>query len=64
MNWELVALGPLAIQIHLATVVPSLFLGTWLISSRRKVASIIAFCSIYLGLMTITAVTAMFHNEP
>jgi hypothetical protein len=40
------------------------FLGTSLIFFSKKVASIIAFGSRYLGQMTITAVSAMFRKEP
>jgi uncharacterized membrane protein len=61
MNWELVAREPLAIQIHLATVIPAFFLGTWLIFFSRKGSRFHRiFGSIYLLLMTITAATAMF----
>jgi len=61
MSWQLVAREPLAIQIHLATVIPSFFLGTWLIFFSRKGSEYHRiFGSIYLLLMTITAVTATF----
>jgi uncharacterized membrane protein len=61
MNWELVAREPLAIQIHLATVIPAFFLGTWLIFFSSKGSRFHRiFGSIYLLLMTITAATAMF----
>ena len=64
MNWESVAREPLAIQIHLGDSRAVVFLGTWLIFFSKKVASIIAFGSRYLGQTTITAVSAMFRREP
>jgi uncharacterized membrane protein len=61
MNWELAAREPLAIQIHLATVIPAFFLGTWLTFFSRKGSHFHRILgSIYLGLMTITAMAAMF----
>ena len=61
MHWELVAREPVAIQIHLATVVPAFFLGTWLIFFSTKGSRFHrAIGALYLSLMTITAVAAMF----
>jgi uncharacterized membrane protein len=61
MNWELVGREPLAIQIHLATVIPGFFLGTWLIFFSTKGGRFHRVLgSIYLTLMTITSVAAMF----
>ena len=61
MNWELIASEPLAVQIHLATVIPAFFLGTWLIFLSRKGGRYHRILgSIYLGLMTVTSVAAMF----
>jgi len=59
--WEMVTREPLAIQIHLATVVPSFFLGAWLIFFSRKGRRFHRILgSIYLTLMTVTAVSAIF----
>lgn len=61
MHLELLAREPFVIQLHVATIVPSFFLGTWLIFFSRKGSRYhrsLGF--IYLGLMTITSFTAMF----
>jgi uncharacterized membrane protein len=61
MNWELIGREPLAIQFHLATVIPAFFLGTWLIFLSRKGSHYHRLVgSIYLVLMMVTAVTAIF----
>jgi hypothetical protein len=64
MNWELVARGAACYPDPFSDSRAVVVFGTWLIFFSPKVASIVAFCSIYLGLMTITAVIATFHNEP
>jgi uncharacterized membrane protein len=61
MHLELIGREPLAIQIHLATVVPAFVLGTWLLFLSRKGSLLhrrLGF--VYLTLMTITAFTAIF----
>lgn len=61
MHFELVAREPLAIQIHLATVIPAFFLGTWLILFSKKGSRYHrALGYSYLSLMTVTAFAAMF----
>jgi len=61
MNWGLVAREALPIQIHLVTVIPAFFLGTWLIFFSTKGSHIHRILgSVYLTLMTITAVAAIF----
>jgi uncharacterized membrane protein len=61
MHWELLTRQPLAIQIHLATVLPAFFLGTWLIFFSTKGGRFHrALGLVYLALMTITAVAAIF----
>jgi uncharacterized membrane protein len=53
--------APLAIQIHVATVVPAFFLGTYQIFLSRKGAPFHrALGYVYLVLMTITAITTLF----
>jgi len=58
--WE----APLAVQIHLATVIPAFLLGTWLIflsrkgSPRHRVVG-----AVYMILMLITATAAIFVRE-
>jgi uncharacterized membrane protein len=61
MNFTPVGEAPLAIQIHLATIIPAFFLGTWQIFFSRKggpAHRIIG--AAYLVLMTITATAAIF----
>lgn len=64
-------LGPLltasaAIRLHAFTVIPAFFLGTWLVFFSRKGAPrhrAVGF--VYLTLMTITAIAALFiHSIP
>jgi uncharacterized membrane protein len=61
MFWELIAREPFAIKIHLATVIPAFFLGTWLIFLSRKGSHYHRiFGSVYLALMTVTSIAAIF----
>jgi len=53
--------APLAVQIHVATVVPAFFIGTYQIFFSRKGAPFHrALGYVYLVLMTITAITTLF----
>jgi uncharacterized membrane protein len=62
MDFAPVADAPLAVKIHLATVVPAFVLGTWQIFFSRKGAPMHrAIGVMYLVLMTITATAAIFH---
>lgn len=65
MNFNPVLHSPLAVQIHVATVVAAFFLGAWQIflstkgsTLHRKVGSV------YIGLMLVTAVAAFFIRAP
>jgi uncharacterized membrane protein len=61
MSLEPLLRAPLAVQIHVATVVPAFFMGTYLIFISRKGARhhrVLGY--VYLTLMTITAVGALF----
>lgn len=61
MHWEFIGREPAAVQIHLATVVPAFFLGTWLIFFSKKGSSHHrALGAVYLSLMTVTAIAAIF----
>jgi uncharacterized membrane protein len=56
--------APFAVQLHVFTVVPAFFLGTWLIFFSRKGARRHrAVGYVYLTLMTITAITALFVHQ-
>lgn len=56
--------APFAVQLHVFTVVPAFFLGTWLIFFSRKGArKHRAIGYVYLSLMTITAITALFIHQ-
>lgn len=53
--------APLAVQIHVASVLPAFFLGTWQVFFSRKGASAHRTLGVlYLSLMTITAIAAFF----
>jgi uncharacterized membrane protein len=61
MNFDPLLHAPLAVQIHVATVVPAFFLGAWQIflstkgwPLHRKLGSV------YIGLMIATAISALF----
>jgi len=55
------AAAPLAIKIHLATVLPAFVIGTWLIFFSTKGARFHRLWgAIYLALMTVTAIDAFF----
>ena len=61
MNFDPLLHAPLAVQIHVATVVPAFFLGAWQIflsakgwPLHRKLGSV------YIGLMIATATAALF----
>ncbi|HEX3808655.1 MAG TPA: DUF2306 domain-containing protein [Rhizomicrobium sp.] len=61
MTLEPLLHAPLAVQIHVATVVPAFFIGTWQIFFSRKGAPFHrALGFVYLGLMTITSIAALF----
>jgi uncharacterized membrane protein len=56
--------APPAVQLHVATVVPAFFIGTWLIFFSRKGArNHRAAGYVYLTLMTITAIAALFIHQ-
>ena len=61
MNLPLVAEAPLAIKIHLVTVLPAFAIGTWLIfASRKGSLTHRRLGYAYLSLMTVTAISAFF----
>lgn len=61
MNLHLLAGQPVAVLIHLATVIPAFFIGTWLIFLSKKGSSAHRVLgTTYLTLMTITATAAIF----
>jgi uncharacterized membrane protein len=64
MNFTPIAEAPLAVQIHLATVVPAFLLGTWQIFLSKKGAPLHrAVGAVYLTLMMITATAAIFIRQ-
>jgi uncharacterized membrane protein len=64
MTLEPIDNASLPIQLHLATVLPALAIGTWQIFFSAKGASTHrALGYVYLALMTITAITTMFIHE-
>jgi len=61
LNFGLIEQAPLAVKIHLATVIPAFFIGTWLIFFSTKGARVHrALGVLYLTLMTMTAIVALF----
>jgi uncharacterized membrane protein len=61
MNLGLIGQAPLAVKIHLATVIPAFFIGTWLIFLSTKGARVHRGLGvIYLTLMAVTAITTLF----
>jgi len=64
MTLEPLLHAPLAVQIHVATVVPAFFLGTYQIFLSHKGEPFHrALGYIYLTLMTITAIAALFVHQ-
>ena len=64
VNFEPLLNAPLAVQIHVATVVPAFVLGTWQIFFSTKGAPLHrAVGYTYLTLMSITAITTLFIHQ-
>lgn len=64
MALEPIFAAPLAVQIHVATVVPAFVLGTWQIFFSTKGAPLHrAVGYFYLTLMSATSVAAIFIHE-
>ena len=64
MTLEPLLHAPVAVQIHVATVVPAFLIGTFQIFISRKGAPVHrALGYLYLVLMTITAVTTLFVHQ-
>lgn len=56
--------APLAVRIHVATIVPAFLIGTWLIVFSRKGARAHRGLGyLYLTLMTVTAIAALFVHQ-
>jgi uncharacterized membrane protein len=56
--------APFAVQLHVFTVVPAFFLGSWLIFFSRKGAPRHRAAGyVYLTLMTITSIAALFVHS-
>jgi uncharacterized membrane protein len=59
MNIEAIVQAPMAVKVHLATVLPAFAIGTWQIFLSHKGSRYHrALGFVYLGLMTVTAVAA------
>ena len=64
MNFEPLLHAPLAVQIHVATVVPAFVLGTWQVFFSTKGAPLHrAVGYTYLTLMSITAISTLFIHQ-
>jgi uncharacterized membrane protein len=56
--------APLAVRLHVITVVPAFFLGAWLILVSRKGRRFHRSLGyVYLALMTFTAITSVFVHQ-
>jgi uncharacterized membrane protein len=61
LTLEPLLVAPWPVWIHVATVVPAIVLGLWLIFlSRKGGPSHRAVGAVYLALMTVTAIAALF----
>lgn len=61
MDLEPLLAAPLAVRLHVVTVVPAFLLGTWLLFlSRQGTPRHRLIGKIYLGLMAVTALAALF----
>jgi uncharacterized membrane protein len=61
MTLEPLLAAPLAVRIHVATVLPAFFLGTWQLGFSRKGSRVHrAVGFVYLALMVATSIAAMF----
>ena len=61
MNLRPLLDAPLAVQLHVVTVVPAFFLGAWLLLISHKGSDVHRFVGkIYLTLMFVTAIFAFF----
>lgn len=61
MNLAPLAAAPLAIKVHLATVLPAFAIGTWLIFGSTKGSTMHRVLgATYLALMTATAISTVF----
>ncbi len=63
MNFEPLLHAPLAIQIHVATVVPAAIIGPVLFSQRKGTRLHKAFGRVWMALMAITAISTFFIHE-
>ena len=64
MSLQPLLAAPFAVQLHVATVLPAFGLGTWQILLSRKGSRLHrAVGYIYLALMTVTSIAALFVHE-
>jgi uncharacterized membrane protein len=60
VNLEPLFAAPLAVQIHVASVVPAALLGPWLFWARKGTPVHRLAGKVWLGLMTLTALSSFF----
>lgn len=64
MNLQPLLEAPFAVHLHVATVVPSVLLGLWLImGSRKGTTTHRTVGALYLALMTVTCFAALFIHS-
>jgi Predicted membrane protein len=63
MTLEPLLAAPLAVQIHVATVVPAALIGGWLLLSRKGTPVHKRLGRIWMALMIVTALSTFFIHE-
>lgn len=63
MIFEPLLHAPVAVQIHVATVVPAAFLGAFLLASRKGTPAHRMLGKIWLGLMVASALSSFFIHD-
>jgi uncharacterized membrane protein len=64
MTLEPLIRAPLAVQAHVATVIPAFLLGTWLLAfSRKGLRWHRALGTLYFALMVTTAIVSLFIHR-
>ncbi|MBJ6134169.1 DUF2306 domain-containing protein [Ochrobactrum sp. Q0168] len=63
MNFEPLLHAPLAVQLHVATVIPAALLGAFILLRRKGTRLHKYFGRIWMALMVVTAMTSFFIHQ-